>query len=190
MIPMLPEALSNELCSLKPDVDRLCMVCDMDVTGRGPDRGSTSSIRPVMHSRARLTYTQVWNWLSDAVERAARRRRRCCPGSPISTRCSMRCSARAKRAARSTSTASRCSSNSTCSGKIVRIVPVVRNDAHKLIEECMLAANVCTAEFLARHKHPALYRVHEGPTPRNWRSSGTSWKLRTGTPGGDEAIRN
>ncbi len=50
-------------------------------------------------------------------------------------------------------------------GKIVRIVPVVRNDAHKLIEECMLAANVCTAEFLARHKHPALYRVHEGPTP-------------------------
>ena len=50
-------------------------------------------------------------------------------------------------------------------GKIVRIVPVVRNDAHKLIEECMLAANVCTAEFLAAHKHPVLYRVHEGPTP-------------------------
>src|SRR4029434_3629061 len=50
-------------------------------------------------------------------------------------------------------------------GKIVRIVPVVRNDAHKLIEECMLAANVCTAQFLERHKHPALYRVHEGPTP-------------------------
>src|SRR5215470_15864543 len=50
-------------------------------------------------------------------------------------------------------------------GKIVRIAPVVRNDAHKLIEECMLAANVCTAEFLAQAKHPVLYRVHEGPTP-------------------------
>ena len=97
------------------------------------------------------------------AERAARRRRRCCRASPISTRCSMRCSARAKRAARSISTASRCSSSSTSAARSSAIVPVVRNDAHKLIEECMLAANVCTAEFLARHKHPALYRVHEGP---------------------------
>ena len=64
VIPMLPEALSNELCSLKPDVDRLCMVCDMEVTAEG--RIAKYEFYPaVMHSRARLTYTQVWNWLSD-----------------------------------------------------------------------------------------------------------------------------
>ena len=55
-------------------------------------------------------------------------------------------------------------------GKIERIVPVTRNDAHRLIEECMLAANVCSADFLLKHTHPCLYRVHEGPTRKNWKS--------------------
>ena len=63
VIPMLPEALSNELCSLKPDVDRLCMVCDMEITAQGAIR-QYRFYPAVMHSRARLTYTQVWNWLS------------------------------------------------------------------------------------------------------------------------------
>ncbi len=163
VIPMLPEALSNELCSLKPDVDRLCMVCDMDVTAEG--RIAKYEFYPaVMHSRARLTYTQVWNWLETpaSAPRAAR--------ALLPRLADLYALFHALQRAREARGAIDFDSVEMAlefdvKGKIVRIVPVVRNDAHKLIEECMLAANVCTAEFLARHKHPALYRVHEGPTP-------------------------
>ena len=163
VIPMLPEALSNELCSLKPDVDRLCMVCDMDVTAEG--RIAKYEFYPaVMHSRARLTYTQVWNWLETpaSAPRAAK--------ALLPRLTDLYALFHALQRAREARGAIDFDSVEMAlefdvKGKIVRIVPVVRNDAHKLIEECMLAANVCTAEFLARHKHPALYRVHEGPTP-------------------------
>jgi len=163
VIPMLPEALSNELCSLKPHVDRLCMVCDMEVT----DEGTIRKYRfypAVMHSRARLTYTQVWHWLSEP-KNAPRETRELLPRlTDLYALFHALKSAREKRGAIDFESVEM-QLEFDVKGKIVRIVPVVRNDAHKLIEECMLAANVCTAEFLAQHKHPALYRVHEGPTP-------------------------
>ncbi len=163
VIPMLPEALSNELCSLKPDVDRLCMVCDMDVSGEGAIK-KHAFYPAVMHSRARLTYTQVWSWLSEptSVPREAK--------ALLPRLTDLYALFHALKRAREARGAIDFDSvemqlEFDVQGKIVRIVPVVRNDAHKLIEECMLAANVCTAEFLTRHEHPALYRVHEGPTP-------------------------
>ncbi|MEO8303164.1 MAG: VacB/RNase II family 3'-5' exoribonuclease, partial [Betaproteobacteria bacterium] len=163
VIPMLPEALSNELCSLKPKVDRLCLVCEMEITADGAI-ARHKFYSAVMHSRARLTYTQVWNWLSDP--KSAPR-----DAKPILAQLTdLYALFHALKRAREARGAIDFDSvemqlEFDVSGKIVRIVPVVRNDAHKLIEECMLAANVCTAEFLAQHKHPALYRVHEGPTP-------------------------
>ncbi len=163
VIPMLPEALSNELCSLKPDVDRLCMVCEMDVGATGAIK-SYRFYPAVMHSRARLTYTQVWDWLSDP-KAAPRESKALLPHlSDLYALYHALKEAREARGAIDFDTVEM-QLEFDVRGKIVRIVPVVRNDAHKLIEECMLAANVCTAEFLAQHKHPALYRVHEGPTP-------------------------
>jgi ribonuclease R len=160
---MLPEALSNELCSLKPKVDRLCMVCEMQIAAEGLIRGY-KFYPAVMHSRARLTYTQVWNWLSDpkGVPRDAR---------PLHSHLAdLYALFHALKRAREARGAIDFDSvemelEFDVAGKIVRIVPLVRNDAHRLIEECMLAANVCTAEFLGARRHPTLYRVHEGPTP-------------------------
>ncbi len=163
VIPMLPEALSNELCSLKPDVDRLCMVCDMSIAASGEIR-RYRFYPAVMHSRARLTYTAVWQWLSapDAAPEAAK------PLLPqladLHALYRLLRAARERRGAIDFDTIEH-ELEFDVQGKIVRILPVVRNDAHRLIEECMLAANVCTAQFLAGHGHPALYRVHEGPTP-------------------------
>ncbi|MEP7181244.1 MAG: ribonuclease R [Betaproteobacteria bacterium] len=163
VIPMLPEALSNELCSLKPDVARLCMVCDMEVAATGAIKGYRF-YPAVMHSRARLTYTQVWAWLSD--EKAAPKEARpLLPHlKPLYALYHALKEAREARGAIDFDTPEM-QLEFDVHGKIVRIVPVLRNDAHKLIEECMLAANVCTAEYLREHGHPALYRVHEGPTP-------------------------
>ncbi len=163
VIPMLPEALSNELCSLKPKVDRLCMVCEMQISGEGNIR-KYKFYPAVMHSRARLTYTQVWGWLCDpaSVPRNAKALQR-----PLADLYALFHALKRAREARGAIDfdSVEMELEFDVSGKIVRIVPVVRNDAHKLIEECMLAANVCTAEFLEQHRHPALYRVHEGPTP-------------------------
>jgi ribonuclease R len=163
VIPMLPEALSNELCSLRPHVDRLCVVCDMEVTSAGAIR-KYKFYPAVMHSRARLTYSEVWSWLSDPKS-----------APPVAKELlphlnNLYALFHALKIAREARGAIDFDSvemqlEFDVQGKIVRIAPVVRNDAHKLIEECMLAANVCTAEFLARAKHPVLYRVHEGPTP-------------------------
>jgi ribonuclease R len=163
VIPMLPEALSNELCSLKPAVDRLCMVCEMDVSAMGVIE-SYKFYAAVMHSAARLTYTQVWNWLSDP-KKAPREAKPLLPH--LQSLYALYDALKAAREARGAIDFDTVEMQLEfdVKGKIVRVVPVVRNDAHKLIEECMLAANVCTAQFLERHKHPALYRVHEGPTP-------------------------
>ncbi len=163
VIPMLPEALSNELCSLKPQVDRLCMVCEMDVGPEGVIAGY-KFYPAVMHSRARLTYTQVWDWLSDP-KKAPREAKALLPH--LTDLYALYHALKAAREARGAIDFDTVEMQLEFDvrGKIVRVVPVVRNDAHKLIEECMLAANVCTAQFLELHKHPALYRVHEGPTP-------------------------
>ena len=163
VIPMLPEALSNELCSLKPTVDRLCMACEMDVNEAGAI-GSYKFYPAVMHSRARLTYTQVWNWLSEPKKAPPEAKALLSHLQDLYALYQVLKAAREARGAIDFDTVEM-QLEFDVKGKIVRVVPVVRNDAHKLIEECMLAANVCTAQFLERHKHPALYRVHEGPTP-------------------------
>jgi ribonuclease R len=163
VIPMLPEKLSNGLCSLNPEVDRLCMVCDMAV-GPAGDIKRYKFYPAVMKSKARLTYNQVWEVLSSADVT---------PGHHISGLRDRLFSlyelfhvllkARAKRGAIDFETVET-QIVFDDKGKIAAIVPVVRNDAHRLIEECMLAANVCASDFLAQAEHPVLYRVHEGPT--------------------------
>ncbi len=163
VIPMLPEALSNELCSLKPDVDRLCVVCEMEVTAEGEIR-KHRFYPAVMRSRARLTYTEAWTWLSDPTSVPAGMRELLPHLKHLHALFGVLRDAREKRGAIDFDTVET-ELEFDIEGKIVRVVPVVRNDAHRLIEECMLAANVCTAEFLAAHGHPTLYRVHEGPTP-------------------------
>ncbi|HSC81226.1 MAG TPA: ribonuclease R [Chitinolyticbacter sp.] len=164
VIPMLPEQLSNGICSLNPDVARLCMVCDMEV---GP-KGAIKKYRfypAVMHSKARLTYNQAWDMIQHPKGPTAKQFKKVLPQvHELYALYQAFAAARAKRGAidfETVETEIRFNEQ----GKIREIVPVHRNDAHKLIEECMLAANVCTAEFLLAHKHPALYRVHEGPNP-------------------------
>jgi ribonuclease R len=164
VIPMLPEKLSNGLCSLNPDVDRLVMVCDCVISAKGAI-DAYQFYPAVMHSHARLTYDEVWEALSMPGSRAAERRAHVLPQlHNLHALYETLAAAREARGAidlETTETYIVCDGN----GRIEKIVPRTRNDAHKLIEECMLAANVCAADFLARSKHPALYRVHEGPTP-------------------------
>ena len=158
VIPMLPEKLSNGICSLNPDVDRLCMVCDMVVTYAGNIK-EYKFYPAVMRSHARLTYTQVWNWIEKGGDYPHKAQI-----EPLYKLFQILQKKRQQRGAmefESTETQMLFDDG----GKIERIVPVVRNDAHKLIEECMLAANVCAAEFLLKNKHTALFRNHLGPTP-------------------------
>ena len=167
VIPMLPEALSNGLCSLNPEVDRLSMVCDMRITTAGSIR-EYRFYPAVIHSHARLTYNQVWDWLSGAAkpEKAEPEKKRAALMPHLEALDKLfrvLLKARAKRGAidfGSTETQIVFDDQ----GKIKEIVPVIRNDAHRIIEECMLAANVCASNFLQENKQPALFRVHEGPT--------------------------
>ena len=161
VVPMLPEALSNGLCSLMPAVDRLAMVCEMAVGAEGELAGY-EFYEAVIHSHARLTYTQVAGVLAHGahdnvnskrvvdlkrlhrlygVLHAARERRGAIDFDTVETRIIF-----------------------DEQRKIEAIVPVVRNDAHRLIEECMLCANVATARFYEGCGLPIVYRVHEGPT--------------------------
>jgi ribonuclease R len=153
-IPMLPEKLSNGLCSLNPQVDRLAMACEMEISERGAVAGY-KFYPAVIRSHARLTYTEVWQkLLSNAAKEnllvlyevfkvllEQRERRGAIDFETVETR--MVFDAR---------------------GKIEKIVAEPRNDAHRLIEECMLAANVCAGNFVAEHGHPVLYRVHDVPS--------------------------
>ncbi len=164
VIPMLPEKLSNGLCSLKPAVDRLCMVCDMVIDLEGEIQ-AYQFYPAVMHSHARLTYTEVATILANTNGPQAQKYADVL--EPLLNlhglyRCLVK--ARQRRGAVDFET-TETKIISDDNGRIQRIVPSVRNDAHKLIEEAMLAANVCSAEFIQTHKHLALYRVHEGPTP-------------------------
>jgi ribonuclease R len=164
VIPMLPEELSNELCSLKGNVDRLCMACDMEVTPQGAIK-AYRFYPAVMHSHARLTYNQVWSWLSRPETATSAEAKALLPNVVnLYELYHVFAAARQKRGAIDFDTVE-LTIEFDEHGKITRIVPDPRNDAHKLIEECMLAANVCTAEYLASNKHPVLYRVHERPPP-------------------------
>jgi ribonuclease R len=164
VIPMLPEELSNGLCSLNPKVDRLCMVCDMHVSSSG-EIGKYRFYPSVMFSQARLTYTQVAEMLAEPDGELAKSNAKILPHlQNLYTLFQTLLKARAKRGAIDFETIET-QMIFTDQGKIERIIPVVRNDAHKLIEECMLAANVCAANFLHEHEHTVLYRIHQGPTP-------------------------
>ncbi len=164
VIPMLPEALSNGLCSINPDVERLAMVCDMQIDSHGHVKGYQFQ-QAVMRSHARFTYTEVAAILEDPRGAAARRRKALVPHLQALYKLYQQLAhARAKRGAIDFETIET-QMIFDDKGKIENIVPVVRNDAHRLIEECMLAANVCTSDFLRERGHPMLYRVHEGPTP-------------------------
>jgi ribonuclease R len=153
VIPMLPEKLSNGLCSLNPQVDRLAMVCEMALTPAG-SVARYEFYPALFRSHARLTYTEVWAKLSAGKANthlatlhevfkalyAARSQRGAIDFETVETRMEF-----------------------DAHGKIRRIVAEPRNDAHRLIEECMLAANVCAGQFLAARGQPALYRVHDVP---------------------------
>jgi len=165
VVPMLPEALSNGLCSLKPKVDRLCMVSEMTVSSAGKITGY-QFYEAVMHSQARLTYTIVAAMLdAEHPEHHALRSQYKAVVPHVEELHRLYHALRAARDERGAIDFETVETKVVFSKdrKIERIVPVVRNDAHKLIEECMLAANVATAELLEKMKLPALYRVHEGP---------------------------
>jgi len=154
VIPMLPEKLSNGICSLNPDVDRLAVVCEVAISRDG-ELGRYEFYPAVFRSHARLTYTKVWADLqsgrpSEHLARlyevfkvlfASRSRRGAIDFETVETKMMF-----------------------DAKGKIERIVPETRNDAHRIIEECMLAANVCAGQFVASRKQPVLYRVHDVPS--------------------------
>lgn len=161
VVPMLPEDLSNGLCSLKPNVDRLCMVCDI-VLSRAGNVMSYEFYEAVMHSQARTTYNQVADFLAgnkDAI-----------PNIPavhksvdvLNQLFHVMLTVRAKRGAMEFETTETYMTFDD-KGAITAIKPRTRNDAHRLIEECMLLANTCAADFALKHHIPVLYRNHEPP---------------------------
>ena len=176
VIPMLPEKLSNGICSLNPNVERLAVVCEVEISAQG-ELGRYEFYPAVFRSHARLTYTQVWADIQSGqppthiarlydlfkVLYASRSRRGAIDFETVETRMMF-----------------------DAKGKIERIVPEARNDAHRIIEECMLAANVCAGNFIARHKHPVLYRVHDVPSEEKVAALRAFLaELGLGLPGGD-----
>jgi len=163
VIPMLPEILSNGLCSLRPEVDRLCMVCEMLLDHYGKVK-RYRFFEGVMRSHARLTYTEVAAMLVDGDEMLRKEYAALVPDlENLHALYKVLSRLREKRGAIELET----TETRIVFGegrKIERIVPVVRNDAHRLIEECMVTANVAAADFLLEHALPSLYRIHEGPT--------------------------
>ena len=162
VIPMLPEALSNGLCSLKPEEDRLCLVCDMSINQAGKVvRARFDSA--VMRSHARLTYDEVWDWIVSGKDEIR-------PGKAevsVSLK-DLYGLYRALRKARTKRGAIDFESTEVQfsfdeRGSVADISPYERNDAHKLIEECMVTANVEAALFLLRNKIPAPFRSHDPP---------------------------
>ncbi|HET7312836.1 ribonuclease R [Salinisphaera sp.] len=161
VVPMLPEALSNGLCSLNPEVDRLAVVCEMRLNKAGEIR-SSSFYSAVIRSHARLLYDQVADWLANPENLPARHQSLKKPLTDLHALYQAMLVQRRDRGAIEFETqATRIIFNDE--RKIARIVPVERNVAHKIIEECMIAANVATATYLTRKKMPLLYRVHAGP---------------------------
>jgi len=168
VIPMLPEKLSNGICSLNPDVERLTLVCDMVIPASGAKAGVVSAYQfynAVIRSHARTTYTDVWSALQQPAGPAAKTLSAVLPQiRDAYALFQVLQQARTQRGAIGFETTE---TRIVCNplGKIERIEPYARNDAHRLIEECMLAANTCAADFLVRNKALGLHRVHEGPTP-------------------------
>lgn len=163
VVPMLPEVLSNGLCSLNPAVDRLCMVCEMTISPQGKIN-DYQFYEAVMNSKARLTYNKVWSILQGDPKVTQRY------DDHVSNLQELYRLFKALKKSRNHRGAIEFETNESkfvfnAQRKIENIVPLERNDAHKLIEECMIAANVCAAQILEEHKAPALFRVHDAPDP-------------------------
>lgn len=200
VIPMLPEKLSNGLCSLNPHVDRLCMVCDMQISAAG-NISKYEFYEAVMNSKARLTYTKVSDILEKPESQEAQAVRQ--EIGEIETQLIHLYSlyhnligARKKRGAIDFDTVETQVLFDE-NRKIEAIVPRYRNEAHRIIEECMLCANVATARFLSKYKLPGLFRNHMGPSDEKveqlgnyLRSVGLSLQTTKGkvTPGDYQAI--
>ncbi|AKZ66103.1 3'-to-5' exoribonuclease RNase R [Candidatus Palibaumannia cicadellinicola] len=166
VIPMLPDVLSNRLCSLNPKVDRLCMVCEMTISAQGR-LSSYKFYEAVINSKARLTYNQVWQILQGNKQLSSNYANKII--KPINQLYAMSQKLEQARIQRG------CISFETEEAKFIfnaeqrieRIEPMVRNEANKLIEECMILANIAAASFIANNKEPALYRVHDRPSNDN-----------------------
>ena len=162
VVPMLPEVLSNGLCSLNPKVDRLCMVCDMRISADGKVTKSTF-VEAVMNSSARLTYDQVDSYLTGKTRGEVPKKLHVCLRN-LNDLYKAFAKARQRRGAIELDIpGTRFELGDD--GAIAAIRLVERNDAHRLIEECMIAANVQAAKFLRRNRISGLYRVHPKPDP-------------------------
>ncbi len=163
VIPMLPEELSNGLCSLNPDVDRLTMVCDALVDGKG--QVTAYQFYPaVIHSAARLIYENVWEAIRDPKSLAAAAMREVYPQiTDLYALFKVLLGSRSLRGAMDFETVETYVVAND-QGKIEKILPRERNDAHRLIEEMMLVANTCAADFIARNNAESLFRIHEPPS--------------------------
>ncbi len=162
VIPMLPEVISNGLCSLKPEVDRLCMVCEMQISEQGKLK-QYQFYEAVMHSHARLTYNKVHQMIELGDQEL--RQQYADFITPLENLYALFDTLHAARVQRGAiefdSTETRIVFGED--RKIESIVPVTRNNAHRLIEECMLMANVSAAQYLLENEIPALFRIHEKP---------------------------
>ena len=162
VVPMLPEKLSNGLCSLNPQVDRLCMVCEMTISAKGK-MTDYQFYEAVMNSHARLTYNKVAKILGKDTALCERYASLVPHLQDLHDMYQALVKARQQRGAIEFETIeSKFIFNAL--GRIERIEPVVRNDAHKIIEECMILANIASANFMAKHQEPALYRIHAVPS--------------------------
>ena len=161
VVPMLPEKLSNGLCSLNPQVDRLCMVCEITLSAKGK-MTDYQFYEAVMNSHARLTYNKVAKILEKDTALCERYASLVPHLQDLHDMYQALVKARRQRGAIEFETIeSKFIFNAL--GRIERIEPVVRNDAHKIIEECMILANIASANFMAKHQEPALYRIHAVP---------------------------
>ena len=162
VVPMLPEKLSNGLCSLNPQVDRLCMVCEITISAKGK-MTDYQFYEAVMNSHARLTYNKVAKILEKDTALCERYASLVPHLQDLHDMYQALVKARQQRGAIEFETIeSKFIFNAL--GRIERIEPVVRNDAHKIIEECMILANIASANFMAKHQEPALYRIHAVPS--------------------------
>ena len=162
VVPMLPEKLSNGLCSLNPQVDRLCMVCEITLSAKGK-MTDYRFYEAVMNSHARLTYNKVAKILEKDTALCERYASLVPHLQDLHDMYQALVKARQQRGAIEFETIeSKFIFNAL--GRIERIEPVVRNDAHKIIEECMILANIASANFMAKHQEPALYRIHAVPS--------------------------
>ncbi|MCC4593316.1 ribonuclease R [Xanthomonas campestris pv. cannae] len=162
VVPMLPETLSNGICSLNPKVDRMCFVCDMQIDRQGEVAGARF-YEAVMNSHARLTYEQVWHAVGEKDEQVRKDVAAVLPQlERLHQLYQILAKARARRGAiEFESSEVRFVLDNT--GEVTQAGMLVRNDAHKLIEECMIAANVAAARYLLETHIPAPFRVHERP---------------------------